>query len=168
VSLPTDQPFALDEATHGRLRRRFDAELSWWGTAADLHLIAIATFGISVGGLPAIEALSLMPVTAQWLPVDDGFEHQLVERLVSEGRRFVKPLRYNLPVGQPLASAIPTDARESPIALNVHRPGDSSRLESAARNQTSAPPDWHWSVEEGAMPALPRKAETVANRAHAV
>jgi hypothetical protein len=28
-----------------------------------------------------------MPVTQQWLPVEDEFERQLVERLVAEGDR---------------------------------------------------------------------------------
>jgi hypothetical protein len=29
--------------------------------------------------------LSLMPVTRHWLPVEDGFEKQLLDRLVGEG-----------------------------------------------------------------------------------
>jgi len=35
--------------------------------------------------------------TGEWLPVEDSFERQLVERLVRERRSFVKALRYNLP-----------------------------------------------------------------------
>jgi hypothetical protein len=37
-----------------------------------------------------------MPVTRQWLPVADGFEKQLLDRLVGENRSFVKGLHYNL------------------------------------------------------------------------
>ena len=45
---------------------------------------------------PAIQELCLMPVTRQWLPVADGFEKQLLDRLVGETRCFVKGLHYNL------------------------------------------------------------------------
>jgi Protein of unknown function (DUF1173) len=34
-----------------------------------------------------------MPVTPQWLPVENSFERQLVERLVAEGHSFIKGLR---------------------------------------------------------------------------
>ena len=60
-----------------------------------------------------------MPVTRQWLPIEDSFEQQLVERLVRDGRAFVKGLRYNLPVGKLLASVILTDAGESLVALCI-------------------------------------------------
>jgi len=48
-------------------------------------------------------------VTRYWLPVEDGFEKQLIERLVAEGRSFVKGLRYNLGGESALASATLTD-----------------------------------------------------------
>ena len=80
-----DQAFALDEQLYRRLGRRFEAELSMWGTADDLHMVIIATFGVSQAGLPMISGLSLMPVTEQWVPVEDAFELRLVERFVREG-----------------------------------------------------------------------------------
>jgi hypothetical protein len=59
-------------------------------------MVMIATFSVAAAGIPTIVELSLMPVTRHWLPVEDGFEKQLVERLVADGRSFVKGLRYNL------------------------------------------------------------------------
>jgi hypothetical protein len=52
----------------------------------------------------SVEELSLMPVTAQWLPVENGFERQQVEQLVRDPRSFIKVLRYNLARDQPLAT----------------------------------------------------------------
>lgn len=60
-----------------------------------------------------------MPVTSQWLPIEDSFEKQLVEMLVRDGRSFVKGLRDNMPPGQLLASAILTDAGDSPQGLFI-------------------------------------------------
>ena len=111
-----DQAFALDEQTYRRLGRRFGSELALWGAAEDIHMVMIATFSVAASGIPTIVELSLMPVTRQWLPVEDGFEKQLVEKLVGDGRSFVKGLRYNLGPGSALASATLTDC-ESPAPL---------------------------------------------------
>ncbi|MBC7378324.1 MAG: DUF1173 family protein [Burkholderiaceae bacterium] len=88
------QAFAIDEKLYRRLGRRFADELALWGATDMLHMVVIATFGINAGGVPSIEELSLMPVNGQWLPVQDGFELQEVDRLVVAGRGFIKVLRY--------------------------------------------------------------------------
>ena len=72
-------------------------------------MVTIATFGVSEAGIPVIAEMSLMPVTPQWLPIEDSFERQLVERLVAQGRSFIKGLRYNLRRDQCLATATLTD-----------------------------------------------------------
>jgi hypothetical protein len=105
---------------------------------------------------PTIVELSLMPVTHQWLPIEDGFEHQLIERLVQERRAFVKGLRYNLSRGHGLVNAILTDTGESPRALRI--------VQDDSRSQP-LPADWVWSPAEGAMPPPPTK--DIAIRHHA-
>jgi hypothetical protein len=104
-----DQAFAMDEKLYRRLGRRFADELALWGAADTLHLIAIATFGINPAGMVSIEELSLMPVTAQWLPVEDGFALQQVEQLVRDQRSFIKVLRYNLATNNQLATVMFVD-----------------------------------------------------------
>lgn len=81
-----DQAFAIDEQLYRRLGRRFEPELALWGASADIHMVMIATFGVSGFGVPSINELCLMPVTRQWLPVQDIYEKQLIERLTTEGR----------------------------------------------------------------------------------
>jgi hypothetical protein len=78
-----DQAFAIDEQLYRRLGRRFEAELALWGASGRHPHGDDRTFGVSSAGVPAIHELCLMPVTRQWLPVEDGFEKQLVERLVA-------------------------------------------------------------------------------------
>ncbi len=156
-----DQAFALDEQLYRRLGRRFEPELSLWGAADNLHMMMIATFGISEGGIPTIAELSLMPVTNQWLPIEDSFEQQLVERLVRDGRKFVKELRYNLPVGQLLASVILIDADESPVALCIASRGAGDAQMGAAINDLASvngAPAWVWRMDQGAMPTLPHQS----------
>jgi hypothetical protein len=104
-----DQVFAMDEQLYRRMGKRFERELSLWGAANDLHMVVIATFGLNVAGVPAIEELSLMPVTAQWLPVEDAADRQRVLALVLGGRSFVKGLSYPLPSPYGLAPVVMTD-----------------------------------------------------------
>ncbi|HWH81897.1 MAG TPA: DUF1173 family protein [Burkholderiaceae bacterium] len=81
------------------------------------------TFGVSNAGVPAIVEISLMPVTAQWLPIEDSFERQLVEHLVADGRAFIKGLRYNLHRDQCVATAMLTDTRDAAFFMFVVSPG---------------------------------------------
>jgi Protein of unknown function (DUF1173) len=149
-----DQAFALDEALYRRLGRRFATELALWGASEDLHMVVIATFNVAPSGIPTIMELSLMPVTRCWLPVEDGFEKQLIERLVGKGRSFIKGLRYNLEVGSPLASATLTDCEgPAPLLLIDHTGtvGDGQSRQIGDRSE----PVWCWNPLDETMPALP-------------
>jgi Protein of unknown function (DUF1173) len=117
----------------------------------------IATFSVAASGIPTIVELSLMPVTRQWLPVEDGFHKQLVERLVGDGRSFVKGLRYNLGTDSALASATLTDCENPAPLLFVIPAGveDDWRFRQVCEPST---PVWLWHPASEAMPPLPRVA----------
>ena len=153
-----DQAFALDEQRYRRLGRRFASALALWGAADDVHMVMIATFSVAAAGIPNIVELSLMPVTRHWLPVEDGFEKQLIERLVADGRSFVKGLRYNLGAGTTLANATLTDCKGSaPLLFVVH-----AGIEDSGRYlQVCDPlvPVWLWNPSSEAMPALPPRQQ---------
>jgi hypothetical protein len=151
-----DQAFALDEQLYRRLGRRFESELAMWAAADDVHMVIIATFSVATAGIPTIVELSLMPVTRQWLPVEDGFDKQLVERLVAESRSFVKGLRYNLAAESALACATLTDCENSVPSLFIAYAG----IDSGERNlQTRSPAvlSWRWDPASEVMPSLPRR-----------
>ena len=161
-----DQAFALDEQLYRRLGRRFESALTLWGAAEDIHMVMIATFSVAAAGVPTIVELSLMPVTRHWLPVEDGFEKQLIDRLVADGRSFVKGLRYNLGAESALASATLTDCEGSaPLLFVVH----AGIEDSGGYLQVCDPlaPVWLWNPSSEAMPSLsprrphhPRAAES--------
>ncbi|WP_430421425.1 DUF1173 domain-containing protein [Methylibium petroleiphilum] len=149
-----DQAFAIDERLYRRLGRSFENELALWGASDDVHMVMIATFGLSSAGVPAVHELCLMPATRQWLPVADGFEKQLLERLVCESRAFVKGLHYNLGRGERIASAALTDCEGwapmlfiLPAGLDETSPGDST----GDRGNL----DWTWRRSGEAMPPFP-------------
>jgi hypothetical protein len=148
-----DQAFALDEQLYRRLGRRFDSELALWASADTVHMIVIATFGLSEAGIPTIGEMSLMPVTPQWLPIEDSFERQLVERLVADGRAFIKGLRYNLHRDQCVASATLIDTGDTAQVLLILPPGlQTPNVSDQLGREGSL---WVWQPASGAMPRFP-------------
>jgi hypothetical protein len=155
-----DQAFALDDTLYRRLGRRFESQLSLWRSNETLRQVTIATFILSRVGVPSIDEVSLMPVTSQWLAVDDAFDFQLTERLVSEGRAFIKPLRYNLPTTQRLPTALLTDTGDATTTLAIDRPERRDvhdGLGAAEGMSVNGSSTWCWRPDEQAMPALPPK-----------
>ena len=147
-----DQAFRLDGQLHRRMAKRFERELSMRSSSS--RTIVIATFGLGTSGLPAIEELSLIPVTPEWLPVGDIYERQLIDRLVCERRTFDKTLPFDA-AGQLSVSAIALDVLGSPVSLCIQRVVGGPP---AFRGNV---PSWVWDVGQPQMPPLPkRRAET--------
>ena len=124
------------------------------GASDDTHMVMIATFGVSSAGVPSIHELCLMPTTRQWLPVEDGFEKQLLDRLVGDNRAFVKGLHYNLGKGDRIASVALTDC-EGPAPMLFIVPAG---LDEAARGHEAGEPGhtaWVWRRSGEPMPPLP-------------
>jgi hypothetical protein len=150
-------PFMLAEDVERRLKKTFANELALWNANAESHLVAIATFGIGPAGVATVEAIALMAVTENWIPVETGYEAMLVERLTKTGAGFVKSLRYNLPATQPMASLVVTRAVEGSTALYLV-PADADaayrrKLEELIGE--SGMPAWVWDIAAEPMPDLP-------------
>ena len=151
-----DQAFALDEQLYRRLGRRFESALTLWGAADDIHMVMIATFSVAAAGIPTIVELSLMPVTRHWLPVEDGYEKQLIERLVADGRSFVKGLRYMLARGAPFVHATLLDVTNTGIRLRIADGNERHRCaQEDAKEDEATGSEWIWIPSDGPIPSLP-------------
>lgn len=154
-----DLAFAIDEQLYRRLGRRFEQELALWGASDDIHMVLIATFAVSAVGIPALQELSLMPVTRQWIPIDDCASKQLVDTLVAEGRGFIKALRYNLGRADQTAVALLTDCEGQPIELSIRNA--SSDEDDLAKDPVDREGDqWRWCSRVEPMPELPARASS--------
>lgn len=150
-----DQAFAIDEQLYRRLGRRFETELALWGASDDIHMLMIATFGVNSAGVPAIHELCLMPATRHWLPVADGFEKQLLDRLVGDNRSFVKGLRYNLGRDDKTASVALTDCEGSMRLLLIPSAGIDHDTPGPEAGGPGDAPVWTWRRSGEPMPPLP-------------
>lgn len=102
--------------------------------------------------------MSLMLTTSQWLPVDDGWERQLVGALVRQGRSFVKSLRYNSQGDQAEICASSLDCGTLPYPLIIDREHGAevaNVINFFGPAPDSGDPVWQWNPTLGDMPALP-------------
>lgn len=154
-----DQGFSIDQQLYRRLGRRFETDLALWGTSEHIHMVIIATFCVAETGVPVVSELSLMPVTEHWLPIENAYDEQLVDRLVSQGRTFRKGLRYNLTAGCPLANATLIDTVDGPCWLRISRETQADIQETVPIEAAHFCPSqsWIWHPEDGAMPPFPPK-----------
>lgn len=150
----------LADDVHKRLNKRFENELELVNAVEDSHQIFIATFSIGPTGVASIEEVSVMPVTANWIPFDSTYELTVLEKLASENRRYIKGLRYNLPSKRPLACAILSDT-EQPVPLFVVPAGaDESYVRDLDELVASSNMDsLVWRAGEDAFPVLPLAAK---------
>lgn len=150
-------PFLLNEDIHRRLGVVFASEVALWNANPDTHLVAIATFGLDSAGVATVEAAALMVVTENWIPFENTNEAGLLDTLTRRKISFLKGLRYNLPVSQPLASVVLHEDATTPLAMFVI-PAEADaayRMALDALIESSAFPAWIWSPGDEPMPDLP-------------
>lgn len=116
-----------------------------------------------------IHSLTLMLATDQWIPIEALHELPLVNALVDQQRRFMKPLRYDAATAATFANALLLDAGEASIALHVVSPfmqtKDRSAKEKAIKDAELAHPrqPWVWHTDQ-AMPTLPAPCASARGR----
>lgn len=104
-----------------------------------------------------IELASLMLASETWIPLDGVHEAPLVRELVAQGRRFIKPLRYDARSACAFANVLLLDAGAQPVPLHVLSPfmKPSDRALKNRLLDAEGAAAWCWSLDEP-MPALPR------------
>jgi hypothetical protein len=151
-------PLMLEHETWKRLNAKYETELELWRSNDELHLVMMATFGISASGVAAVAELAMMVVNGNWIPFENVHERHLLERLGALRRKSVKGLRFNLPQEQPIVSVTLPEERPSPVAMFIIPAGASGDYQRALAEMIEARPEmtpWIWCIAEGDMPKLP-------------
>jgi hypothetical protein len=106
-----------------------------------------------------------MLTSEEWIPLEGVHEVPLIRALVAQGRRFVKPLRYDARTAAGFANAILLDVGAEPVALHVLS-AFMSPIEGEAKDRAIAQPrgrSWVWSPG-GPMPNLPTAAARLTSK----
>lgn len=96
-----------------------------------------------------------MLVSEHWIPVEGVHELPLINALVAQGRRFVKPLRYDARSVAGFPNALLLDVGPVPVQLHVLSPFLDAK-ERAAKEKAIVRGEkmaWVWSTDQP-MPSL--------------
>jgi hypothetical protein len=153
-----DAPLLADTRTWARVQRGFaplfEALDSDGGRGLRLMLAALVRARRE--HTYEIDLASLMLTSEEWIPLEGVHEAPLVRALVAQGRRFVKPLRYDARTAAGFANAILLDAGPRPVPLHVLSAFLSlpERKVKAHEIQVSEGAAWVWTTEM-TMPVFP-------------
>ena len=105
-----------------------------------------------------VDALTLMLVTDQWIPLDGLYELPLVEALQRQGRVFIKPLKFDAKSAASFPNVLLLDAGATPVPLHVLSPFMDPKDRAIKEKAIKAAGASAWSWETGKdMPALPAR-----------
>jgi len=157
-----DAPLLVAEKTWSRFERVFAPllEARDADTGHRVRLMLAALVRARREYTYEIDAASLMLTSEHWIPVEGVHEVPLVQALVEQQRRFVKPLRYDARTVAAFPNALLLDVGPAPAALHVlsafMTPKDRS-----AKDQSIAGAGgdaWVW-MSDQRMPPFPAPAD---------
>lgn len=148
--------------------KRFPAAVAAWRNGHGTVVIAQVELKQGPKGVysSAID-MALMSITAEFIPVESSYERVVAEKLVEEGRAFVKPMRYDASADQVHPDFILTDsAREVPLEVFGRSDAEYLRRKEEKRAYYDAQYGedgwWGWDAAAGgavaSMPPFPARS----------
>ncbi|MFY9328447.1 MAG: DUF1173 family protein [Georgfuchsia sp.] len=152
-----DAPLLIAAKSWARIERVFAPmfEARDADTGHRVRLILIALIRARREYTYEIDSASLMLTSEHWIPIEGVHELPLVDTLIAQHRRFVKPLGYDAKSAAPFPNALLLDAGSTPIPLHVISAFIDSKERAAKEkvismgNETS----WVWCTDQP-MPAF--------------
>lgn len=153
-----DYPFLMQRGLTTKFERVSQQDMELAAMIDGAHRMALATFTVSMAGVPEVREIATMAVTRHWLPFSTLREAELIEAL--SNRAWLKTLRFDLPADAPIATGLLTD-RTPPVALFCPPLGASEAqvAEMEQMAQDSRYEAWFWKPTD-AMPAFPAAGRT--------
>lgn len=156
-----DAPLYMDDKAWARTWRAYGPVLQALDADVEHQPMALMAALVYVRRehLYQVDALTMMLVTDQWIPLEGLHELALVERLQQQGRAFLKPLRFDARNPAAFANALLLDAEGGPCALHVVSPFLDPKERAAKEKavKTLGQGAWVWRTDE-VMPVLPGRA----------
>ena len=116
-----DAPLLVASKTWDRIERIFAPlfEACDADTGHKVRLIFTALIRARREHTYEVDVASLMLATEQWIPIEGIHELALLQALISQGRRFIKPLRYDARSAAIFPNALLLDTGVAPVPLHV-------------------------------------------------
>lgn len=107
-----------------------------------------------------IDTVSLMQASEHWIPVEGVHELPLINALVNQQCRFIKPLRYDAKSAAPFPNALLLDVGSQPIPLHVFSAFMDAKERTAKEKAMikSKEKPWAWWTDQP-MPLIPSRQD---------
>ena len=163
----SDAPLLIDmkawariERVYGKLFEARDAD-----TVRKPRLVMCALIYARREHTYQIDTASFMLTTDQWIPINGIDEIDLIQALIEQKRRFIKPMQYDAKSAAAFPNALLLDVGEAPVALHILSRFMDEK-ERALKNKVLKTDDgsqWAWNTDQP-MPALPAETRRHAAR----
>lgn len=152
-----DAPLLIAAKSWERIERVFASlfEARDADTGHRVRLILVALIRARREYTYEIDVASLMLTSEHWIPIEGVHELPLVDALVAQQRRFVKPLRYDAKSTASFPNVLLLDAGPTPIPLHVISAFMENKERAAKEKAISMGNEasWVWRTDQ-AMPAF--------------
>ena len=153
-----DAPLLVEDRLWQRLTRRYAPlfEARDADTGLRVRLVMAALIRARREFTYEIDAASLMMTSETWIPVEGVHELPLIDALVTQGRRFLKPLRYDAPGAEAFANALLLDVGHEARPLHLLSPYMDERARALKQRaiRGASPDPWVWETDRP-FPPLP-------------
>ena len=170
-----DFPFRMSQDLYKRFHKVFNATIGHWTAVPEGHMVVAATFTIDGNGFPEAHEITAMLTDELWIPLENQYDQQIVELLVTKRRSFHKEMRYNLTSDKAIASFMLRDIDGDPLPMYLDL-GDAVSKWASPESieeliEASNLDSWLWNPMNGVPPPLPPpkapSSESVAPNANA-
>jgi len=153
-----DAPLIMEAKVWERLQRKFSwmFELSASEVGNQMRIILCMLVYANQEHVLKVDTATCMLTTRNWIPIDASFELDLAAQLTDEGRRFLKPLRYDAAPSEAFPNFLLLDTGATPTPLHILS-GFMSKEARKAKERVIAEAGssaWVWHTNEP-IPALP-------------
>jgi hypothetical protein len=167
-----DCPLYMERKAGDRFKKVFECEYEAWVHARSADAAALTDRGrlrfLFCGliyakreGVYFIDTATLVTLSSTWIPLDHPYERMLIDELVRQERRFLKPLRFESRRGAAFPNAVLLDTSDAPTPLDIETPFMSDRDRATKQHALSkrVATSWVWRMQaEPEPPSLPPPA----------
>jgi hypothetical protein len=162
-------PLYMERKAGERFKKVFECEYEAWAHQrsaeqsgqADPSRLRFLFCGLIYAkreGVYFVDTATLVMLSSTWIPLDQPYEQLLIDELVRQQRRFLKPLRFESKQGATFPNAVLLDTGDTETALDIVTPFMADRdraLKQQALSKRTA--GWTWDMQtQQEPPPLPR------------
>lgn len=156
-----DAPLFIENKAWERIERAYGSlfEAREADTKARQRVVLCALVYAKREHIYQVDTACFILTTENWIPIEGTHEADLIQALIDQKRRFIKPLRYDAPSTVSFANALLLDTGASPTPLHVLSTFAGPKDRTAKERVIKECGDgiWVWNTEKP-MPALPPPA----------